>query len=269
VSAGQLWREVRTLLATRQLALGYLIALAALGTALDLAASAVRHRFHSFSAFARAEFDSRELWRAVGSLEHAPIAVTLLIAASLLLFALLQGWLQSCYLRALGDGVYSLRAERRTVLRLSAFLLAFDLIGLGLVGLADNGLIAISLPLQLALLPFILYADYAIVFDDVGPVEGVQRSLRVVRARLRASILSAFGLLFATQIAAIAFATGFTDSTHVQPTYLVAWLLVLVLLDFVGDALLITIYRDTQLSGDGSGGPQAPSHPPEASDSAP
>jgi hypothetical protein len=269
VSAGRIWREVRTLLATRQLALGYLIALAALGTALDLGASAVRHRFHSFSAFARAEFDSRELWRAVGSLEHAPIAITLLIGVSLLLFALLQGWLQSCYLRALGDGVYSLRAARRTVLRLSGFLLAFDLIGLGLVGLADNGLLAIALPLQLALIPFVLYADYAIVFDDVGPVEGVRRSLRVVRARLRASILSAIGLLFATQIAAIAFATGFTDSTHVQPTYLVAWLLVLVLLDFASDALLITIYRDTRLSADGSGGPPAPSHPPEASDSAP
>ena len=57
VSAGQMLRDVRTLLARRQPALVYLVALAVAGTAADVLVAAARDRLSSFSAFARVEFD--------------------------------------------------------------------------------------------------------------------------------------------------------------------------------------------------------------------
>ena len=72
-------RDVRTLLARRQPALGYLDRdRRALG-ALDLADAALRHQFHSFSHFSRVEFDNFVQWRAIASLRDAPVAVSVLV----------------------------------------------------------------------------------------------------------------------------------------------------------------------------------------------
>ena len=51
-----------------------------------------------------------------------------------------------------------------------------------------------------------------------------------------------------------------------QPAYLVAWLLAGTLIQFVTDAVLLTLYRTTPLSAGGSGDPPEASRPPEASD---
>ena len=61
------------------------------------------------------------------------------------------------------------------------------------------------------------------------------------------SILMALALILLSEFAALAFENGFTDSTHVQPSYLGAWLLVGVLLQFVTDAVLLTLYRGTRI----------------------
>jgi len=245
-----MWRDVRTLLARRQPALGYLVAIAAVGAALDLAAAALRHQFHSFSAFSRVEFDNVVLWRAIAS----PLV------------ALVTGWLRACYLDALAEGRYSLRAPRRTILRLSVYFLAFQVIWTALFGLADNGQGGLALLIQLALTPFTLFSDFAIVLDDVGPVEGVRRSLRVCRARPRESIFVVVALLLLVAITLVAFTNGFTDASHVQPSYLVARLLVGVLIDFLSDVVLLTLYRATPLSAGGSADPSAASRPPAPSD---
>jgi hypothetical protein len=261
-----MWRDVRTLLARRQPALGYLVAIAAVGAALDLAAAALRHQFHSFSAFSRVEFDNVVLWRAIASLRHAPIAISALVLLLLPLVALVTGWLRACYLDALAEGRYSLRAPRRTIVRLSVYFLAFQVIWTALFGLADNGQDGLALLIQLALTPFTLFSDFAIVLDDVGPVEGVRRSLRVCRARPRESIFVVVALLLLVAITLVAFTNGFTDASHVQPSYLVAWLLVGVLIDFLSDVVLLTLYRATPLSAGGSADPSAASRPPAASD---
>jgi hypothetical protein len=257
-------RDVRTLLARRQPALGYLVAIAAFGAGLDLADAALRHQFHSFSHFSRVEFDNFVQWRAIASLRDAPIAVSVLVLLAVPLGALVSAWLRACYLVALSEGRYSLRVPRRTVGRLSAYFLTFQIIWIALFGLADNGQGGAALLIQLALAPMTLYADFAIVLDDVGPLEGIRRSLRVFRARPRESIVVVVVLLLLIALTLVAFANGFTDSSHVQPSYLVAWLLVGVLLDFLSDVVLLTLYRATPLNGGESADPAATIHPPEA-----
>jgi hypothetical protein len=267
VSAGPFWRAVWTLLARRQPALGYLIALSAVGTGLDLAVVTVRHAFRSFSAFSRVEFDGVALWRGIGSLGHSSASVWLVVALALTAGALVTGWLRACYLIALAGGRYSWLAPRRTIGRLTAYSLLFDLIGLGLIALGDNGQIGADLAILLLATPITLYADYAIVVDDVGVAEGVRRSVRVFRQRLSASLLATFVLLlFLPELAAVAFKNGFTDATHIQPTYLVAWALVGALLQFVGDVVLLTLYRATPLSAGGSADPSAGPRRREPSD---
>jgi hypothetical protein len=259
-------REMRTLLARRQPALGYLVAISALGAGLDLADAALRHQFHSFSHFSRVEFDNVVQWRAIASLRDAPIAVSVLVLLTVPLAALVTAWLRACYVVALAEGRYSLRAPRRMVGRLTVYFLVFQIIWVALFGLADNGQGGIALLIQLVLAPLTLYSDFAIVLDDVGPLEGIRRSLRVCRARPRESIVVVIVLLLLAALTLGAFANGFTDASHVQPSYLVAWLLVGVLLDYLSDVVLLTLYRATPLNADGSAGPAEAIHPPGASD---
>jgi hypothetical protein len=259
MSAGQMLRQVRMLLARRQPALGYLVAIAAVGAALDLADAALRHQFHSFSSFSRVEFDNVVQWRAVASLRDAPVFAIVLVGLSLPLAALVTGWLRTCYLVALDEGRYSLRAPRRTVGRLTIYFLAFNIVWVALFGLADNDNGGIALLIQLALTPATLYSDFAIVLDDVGPVEGVRRSLRE-------SVAVVLVLLLVVALTLVAFSNGFTDSDHVQPSYLVAWLLVGVLTDFLSDVVLLTLFRATPLSAAAPADPSEAPRPPEASD---
>lgn len=266
MSAGHFWRDVRTLLAHRQPVLAYLVAIAAAGTAVDLAAAGLRHQLHSFSGFARLEFDNVVYWRAFASLRDAPIGMGALVVLLVPAIALLAGWLRTCYLVALSERRYSLRAPRRTVLRLAVYFLVLQVIGTGLAGIFDNGQGAFVLLAQILLAPVLLFPDFAIVLDDVGVVEGVRRSLRVCRARPREALLVVFGFFLLSAVVAIAFTNGFTDSTHVQPSYLLAWLLTGVLLDFASDVVLLVLYRSTPLSAAGSAGPPEASRPSEASD---
>ena len=115
--------------------------------------------------------------------------------------------------------------------RLTAYFLAFQIIWIALFGLADNGQGAIALLVQLALTPFTLVLGLR---DRARrcrrAVEGVRRSLRVCRARPRETILVVLVLLLLVALTLVAFSNGFTDASHVQPSYLVAWLLVGVLL---------------------------------------
>ena len=52
------------------------------------------------------------LWRAVGSLEDTPIAVSVLVLVTVPLVALVTAWLRACYVVALAEGRYSIRAPR-------------------------------------------------------------------------------------------------------------------------------------------------------------
>ena len=267
MSAGQTLREVRSLLAHRQPALGYLIAIAGIEALLDLAIAASRDRVSSFSSFSREEFDGTIVWRGFAALGHSSALVWIAVALSLPLAALASGWLRSCYLVALGDGRYTWRPPGGTFARLTLYSLLGGLVGLGFVGLLDNdqGLIAVAL--LLVTTPFTLYADYAIVRDGMGVVAALEASVRVFRRRLGASLLATFALLFYLQLLiGAAFKSGFTDSTHVQPLYLVAWLLAGTLSIFLADAVLLTLYRTTPLSAGAPAVREEGPHSPEGPD---
>jgi hypothetical protein len=74
-------------------------------------------------------------------------------------------------------------------------------------------------------------------------------------------------LLILLDLAQVTFKGGFTDSTHVQPSYLVGWILLAdVILQFLIDVVLITLYRASGVSEGGPGGSPAADPPPGASD---
>jgi hypothetical protein len=258
---GQMVRDVRTLLARRQPALVYLIALAVLGVATDLLVAAAAHQLPSFSRFSRHEFVDDVLWRGIATIGHASVLVWIAALFAIVASAALAGWLRACYLVALTDGRYALTAPTRTVLRLSGYWLILELYLLGLTAIALTSVGVIALVLQLLSTPVWLYAEYAIVFDDVPLQEGVRRSLRMFRVRARESILAVLVLFIVGELAYAAFTRGFTDSTHVEPGFLVAWELVGSLIVFVTDVVLVTLYRTTRgLSAAGSAGSaEAPS----------
>jgi hypothetical protein len=267
VSAGQTLREVRALLVHRQPVLVYLIAIAAIEAASDLAVTASRHRFDSFSEFSRLEFDGTILWRAVAALDDSSALPRIVVVASIVLAAAATGWLRACYIVALGEGRYTVRPPARTFARLALYFLCVGFLGLAFVGLLDNHQSLLGLGLLLATTPFTIYSDYAIVRDEIGVVQALQASARVFRRRLAASLLVTFTLLFYLQLlVSAAFESGFTDSTHVQPLYLVAWLLAGTLVMFLADAVLLTLYRSTPLSAGGSAAPPEASRPSGASD---
>jgi hypothetical protein len=250
---GQLVRDVRTLLARRQPVLGYLIVLAFASTGIDLLVAEAADQVSSFSRFSRHEFDQDVLWRAVATLGHGSALLWLAVIVTIPVGAALSGWLTACYLIALGDGRYSLRVPTRTIVQLGLFSLILELIGVGLAALDDNGVAPLAFVIAVASTPFTLYTAYAIVFDGVDLLEGVRRSLRMFQRRTRFSIIATLILLFAVQLVGVAFLQGFHDSTHVQPTYLVAWNLAGILIVFASDAVLLTVYRATRgLSAGGS-----------------
>lgn len=262
---GQSWRVVRSLLAHRQPATGYMVALAFLGAAIDLAVAAAGDQLSSFSRFSRREFDGDVVWRGFAELGHASALAWAVVLLAIPALAVLSGWLRACYLAALADGTYSLRAPRRTIVQLSLYSLLAELIGLGLAALADHDQASLALLLLLASTPITFFSDYAIALDGLSLIGGVRRSLRIFRLHLRVSIVAAIALLFVAELFALAFSRGFTDSTHVQPPYLASWLLVGVLLAFVTDVVLLTLYRATRISAGGSGDPSAGRDRPGAS----
>jgi hypothetical protein len=259
---GQLVRDVRTLLARRQPTLVYLIVLAFVGVGIDLLVAQAGDQLSSFSSFSRREFDEDVLWHGFASLDHASAIAWIVVLLAVPVSAVVAGWLRATYLIALAEGRYSLRAPRTSVLQLSLYSLAIELLGLGTAAATDHGQGALGLVALLVTTPFTFYTDYAIVLDEVSLVEGVRRSVRMFRLRTRVSVLAVIIVLFLSLLLEIAFANGFTDSTHVQPTYLVAWELVSALFVFVTDVVLVTLYRGTRLgfSAAGSAGSaEAPS----------
>jgi hypothetical protein len=267
MSAGRILRDVRALLTHRQPALGYLVALSFGATALDVAVAASRHRLDTFSAFCRNEFDGVVVWRAIGALDESSALVWVAVSFAILASAALTGWLRPCFLIALGNGRYTLTPGRRTFVRFTVYSLLFEIVGLASIGLGDTGNEGIGQLILLVAVVATLYTDYAIALDDAGVVEGVRRSLRAFWKSLPISLLVTVLVLFVFALASVAFKRGFTDSTHVQPSYLVAWLLLAdVLLQFLIDVVLLTLYRAIGFSAGGPGGLPAADPPPEAPD---
>jgi hypothetical protein len=251
------WREIGRLLANRQPALVYLVGFAFVLVGADLAVARAVDELPSFSSFARHEFDGDVAWRGFAALGSASALAWVVVLLSIPVTAVLFAWLRACYLVAVADGRYRLRAPTSLLRQLTLYWAIYLVFELALTGIALDVSAGLWAFLEIVTTPIWLYSEYAIVLDDVSFTTGVWRSIAAFRSRIGTSLALTFGVLFVELLLGEAFDSGFTDSTHVQPTYLVAWELAVALLMFLTDVLVLTLYRRTRLSAGGSAGSRA------------
>jgi hypothetical protein len=235
---------MRRLFATRQPLIGFLVVFElANAFFLGLIAWSV-DGLGSFSRLARDVFlQNPPIQRAFDSLESPRVGPIAALLAFVFVSALVIGWLRACFILSLVGEHVTFRPPRRIVLRLTAYGVLINLLALAGSELGAGGLL-----LALLLAPPTLYADYAIAVDDVDLITGLTRSVAVVRATLAlsAGLWILLEVLIPATVQAI-FDSGFEDKTYVEPTYLVAYLVVLALVQFLIDISLVTVYRATPL----------------------
>jgi hypothetical protein len=213
-------------------------------SALSAVIGALR-RMHTFDSFASAVYDESRtladaLDRAVGGNAACALAVLLYVVARPWPLA----WIRASYIRALATTGGFPRPAWSAVIRLVLLdvcigtPLAF---GIGILEKAD--LPALGLPILLAVLVFTLYADYAIVIDDVGLWESFRASLNVLLRRPRASLGVTAAWLFLTYVLTAALSSSFDDGA--TPLVLTILLVFTGVLGFALDICLITLYRAT------------------------
>jgi hypothetical protein len=259
------WRAVRAILTGRQPALAYLVALAAAGLAIDLGLAELANQVPSFSAFARREFDNDTTWRVASTFGHASFGVRAGLVAAVLGASVLSGWLSTCYLIALGEGRYSLRADRRVVAWFATWWLVFTCFSLAVEALHDHDQDAVGVPLSLVSLPVLLFSQYAIVYGGRGLLGSFADSLRMFRVRPRSAIAALAGTFVLAELEYALFVHSFHDATHVQPGFLAAYALFDALLSFAIDAVLLTMYRDAGLGRSTAAGSAGRAEAPSSS----
>jgi hypothetical protein len=197
----------------------------------------------SFSAYARAVYHENDL---IGEAWHRVDDPRLAIWLGLVLLvvgqAAVEGWLRPGFLRGLiGEGA-TLRPPRYLALRMGVYSLALNGLMLVNAGLGERS-VAVEVVIYVVLTVVFLFGDYAIVVDDVGVVEGIRRSLHVLRATLWPTLPVLFvGELVVFPLLIQAFRSGFEDTTYVFAPYLLAFLLVESVMQYAIDVVLITIY---------------------------
>jgi hypothetical protein len=202
-------------------------------------------RAHTFSDFSRAVYDeSRTLadafGRATGGSGACAAALVLYVAARPWPLA----WLRASYIRGLAAKGGLPRPTWPSVVRL---VLLDVLIGTPLAfaigGLEKADRAALGAPLLLIVLVFTLYADYAIVIDDLDLWQALRSSLHVLLRRPSASLgVTAVWLVFSF---ALAGALGPSFDNGATPLALTALLVLTGVLGFALDICLITLYRAT------------------------
>jgi hypothetical protein len=202
-------------------------------------------RADTFASFSSAIFDeSRTLADALDRAAGGNGACAVAVAVYVLARPWPLAWLRASYIRALATTGGLPRPAWPSVIRL---VLLDVCIGTPLafgIGLLEKGdLPALGPPLLLAVLVFTLYADYAIVIDDLGVVQAFRSSLHVLLRRPAASLgVTAVWLTFSFVLAA---ALGPSFDRGATPLALTALLIGTGVLGFAIDVCLITLYRAT------------------------
>jgi hypothetical protein len=199
----------------------------------------------TFDSFASDVFDESRtladaLDRAVGGNGACIAAVLLYVVARPWPLA----WIRASYIRGLAGTPGFPRPTWQSVIRL---VLLDVCVGTPLafgIGILEKGdIAALGPPILLAVLVFTLYADYAIVIDDVGLWQSFRSSLHVLARRPGPSLgITALWLILSFILAA-ALGPSFDDgATPLQLTLLLVFTGVL---GFALDVCLITLYRAT------------------------
>jgi hypothetical protein len=185
------------------------------------------------------------------------------IAVLAALSTALGGWLRVIYIRALLGRERPAEPGAFSVWSMIALVLGTDLVVSGLAALvthsggnAASQAYALAVP---AVMLATLYADYAIVISDVGPLASLGRSWSTVRATLALSLAAVFALTL-LNLGANLLPGQAHGSTVSATALLVVQVFAVGSLQFVADVALITVYRTVQetiRSGGGTaGGPR-------------
>jgi hypothetical protein len=202
----------------------------------------------SFSRLARDIFlMPTTVERALETLDAPRAGPLVALAGWLVAAAFLEAYVRASFLLGLIGESTPLRPPRHIVLRLALYGVLVNVVRVVQIALAENGLVAVALVLDPLIAAATLYADYAIVIDDVGLPAAVRRSVEAVRATLAYSAGLWLTWLLVLALVDGTFDGGFEDKRYVQPTYLGAYLLVRALVQFLADVSLITVYRSAPL----------------------
>jgi hypothetical protein len=234
----------RLALARQQLLL-VAVAMVLLDASALCAAIGALGRTDTFSDFARAVFDEPRtladaFGRATGGNAACAAAVVLYVAALPWPLA----WLRASYIRGLCTKGGLPRPTWTSVIRLVLLdVLVGTPLAFAIGGLEKADLAALGAPLLLLVLVFTLYADYAIVVDDLDLWQAFRSSLHVLLRRPSASLgVTAAWLLFSF---ALSGALGPSFDSGATPLALTALLVLTGVLGFALDVCLLTLYRAT------------------------
>jgi hypothetical protein len=214
------------------------------GSAVAAAIGALRQA-STFASFSSAIFDEPRtladaLDRAVGGNGACAAAVALYVLARPWPLA----WIRASYIRALATTGGFPRPTWPSVIRLVLLDISIGTplaFGTGILEKAD--LPALGPPVLLAALVFTLYADYAIVIDDLTLRDSLRASLHVLMHRPGASL--GVTAVWLTLSFALAGGLGPSFDSGATPLALTALLVGTGVLGFALDICLITLYRGT------------------------
>lgn len=199
----------------------------------------------TFASFSSAIFDETRtladaLDRAVGGNGACAAAVLLYVVARPWPIA----WIRASYIRALATTGGFPRPAWPSVIRLVLLDLCIGTpLAFGTGILEKGGLPALGPPLLVAALVFTLYADYAIVIDDLGLWQSFRASLHVLMRRPGTSL----GVIAAWLTLSFIFyaSLGPTFDDGATPLALTALFIGTGVIGFALDVCLITLYRAT------------------------
>ena len=199
----------------------------------------------TFASFASALYDEP---RTLADALDRAVGGNLACVAAVVLYVLVRpwplAWIRASYIRSLATTGGFPRPAWPTVFRLVLLDVCIGTplgIGIGILEKAD--LAAVGPPVVLAVLVFTLYADYAIVIDDIGLRQAFRSSLHVLLRRPGASL--GVMSLWLTLSFIVSASLGDSFDTGATPLTVTALLVASGLLAFVIDICLITLYRAT------------------------
>jgi hypothetical protein len=235
----------RLALARQQLVL-IAVLLVALDASALLAVIGALKQADTFADFGRALFDeSRTLADALDRVFDGSGAS----AAALVLYVFVRpwpmSWLRASYIKALYTaGSLLPRPTWPSVARLVVLDVCIGTpLAFAIGGLEKADQAALAAPIILLVLVFTLYADYAIVVDDIGLWQAFRASLNVVKRRPAASLAATAVWLTFSFVLDNGLGPSFDNGA--TPLTVTALLIGTGVLSFALDICLITLYRAT------------------------
>lgn len=199
----------------------------------------------TFASFASAIYDEP---RTLADALDRAVGGNLACAAAVVLYVLVRpwplAWIRASYIRALATTGGFPRPAWPSVIRLVLLDVCIGTpLGFGIGILEKADLPEIGPPVVLAVLVFTLYADYAIVIDDIGLRQALRSSLHVLMRRPGASL--GVMALWLTLSFVVSASLGPSFDSGATPLALTALAVFTGVLAFAVDICLITLYRAT------------------------